>query len=471
MDEVSKRQLGNVSITQTGCIGLCQYEPIVEVYRPGAEKVTYINMTPEKAMEFIEELYIKCTANPWLVSTDRSHINGGYFRFAHIDIGGLNKHCQDASNELSYLCLRAMRYVKTNAPTIGVLLHQKTPDPLLYEACGLAAEGMGHPSFFNCETMYGMLRGRGAGNEGQSVYTREQILELGSPIGCVEPGVAGHQFGHTSSSFINLAECGNLALTNGVKNGKLITCDTGNATTFATFEDYYTAVKKHITCAIRQDQAGLLVAEELVAEKFALPTFTMFCRDGVKNGKDCTQGGAYMNVGATIQKLGFGTLIDSIAAVKKVVYDDKEVGIAEVRAAIEANFQGYETLRDKLMRAPKYGNNDNYADSIAVDIWSYFASEVRSLKTHLGAYADPAVQMVQANVAVGEGTRATANGRLAGTPLSDTMSATQQADIQGPTVAALSYGKMDHSVYSNGTLINMWISCSELIEKADSISS
>jgi formate C-acetyltransferase len=423
-------------------------------------------LTPEKAMEFIEELYIKCTANPWLVSTDRSHINGGYFRFAHIDVGGLNKRCQDASNELSYLCLRAMRYVKTNAPTIGVLLHQKTPDSLLYEACGLAAEGMGHPSFFNCETLYGMLRGRGAGNEGHSVYTKEQILELGSPIGCIEPGVAGHQFGHTSGSFINLAECGNLVLTNGVKDGKLITCETGDATKFATFEDFYAAVKTQILCAIRQDQAGLLVAEELVAEKFALPTFTMLCRDGVRKGKDCTQGGAYLNVGATIQTLGFATLIDSLAAIKKVVYEDKEATIAEVRAAIGANFQGYELLQAKLMRAPKYGNNDSYADSIAADIWSYFAHEVRSLKMYLGSYADPAVQMVQANVAVGVGTRATANGRLAGTPLSDTMSASQQADVHGPTGAALSYGKLDYSAYTNGTLINMWISGSELIEKA-----
>jgi len=431
-------------------------------------------LTPERAMEFIEELYIKLTANPWLVPTLVSLVLGGYFRYAHLDVGGLNEHRRDATNELSYLCLRAMRHVKTNSPTVSILLHQKTPDSLLYEACKLSAEGMGHPSYFNCETMYEMLNARSGGPTGKSPYTTEQILKYGGPIGCVEPGVAGHQYGHTDSAIINLAQCGTLAITNGVKGsrtmgygaGTVITCETGDATKFASFEDYYAAVKAQIAYAVKQGHASLIVAEKIISEKFALPTYTMLCRDAVLKGKDCTQGGAFCNIGPTIQSLGFGTLVDSLAAVKKVVFDEKKATMAQLKAAIEANFQGYEELRARLMRAPKYGNNDDYADNIAVDIWEFFANEVRLLKMYLGHYCDPAVQMVQVNVGAGFFTDATANGRLEFTPLSDTMSASQQADTHGPTAAAQSYGKLNCAAYTNGTLLNMWVSRSELIEEA-----
>lgn len=440
-------------------------------YRQGIADGT---LTPELAMEFIEELYIKLTANPWLVPTMTSFVVGGYYRYPHIDVGGLDEHRRDASNELSYLCLRAMRHVKTNAPSVSLLLHQKTPESLLHEACKLAAEGMGHPSFFDCGTMYHMLAARSGGPDGRSPFTPEQILKYGGAIGCVEPGVAGFQYGHTDSAIVNLAQCGTLAITNGVKGtrtmgygqGTVITCETGDATGFATFEEYDAAVKAQITCAIRQSHAALIVTEKIISEKFALPTFTMLCRDAVLKGKDCTQGGAVCNVGPTIQSLGFATLVDSMAAVKKVVFDDKAATMADVKAAIEANFQGYEELRALLMRAPKFGNDDDYVDTIAADIWEYFANEVRGLKMYLGHYCDPAVQMVQANVGLGFYTDATANGRLECTPTSDTMSASQQADTHGPTAAARSYGKLNCSAYTNGTLLNMWISRSELIEEA-----
>ena len=120
-------------------------------------------LTPEKAMELIEELYVRVTSNVWFQSTQMAYIFGGYYRYPHLDVGGLDENGRDASNELSYLCLRAMRYAKTTSPAVSLLLHQKTPDSLLYEACELAAEGMGHPSFFNCEGLYSMLEHRAGG--------------------------------------------------------------------------------------------------------------------------------------------------------------------------------------------------------------------------------------------------------------------------------------------------------------------
>ena len=431
-------------------------------------------LTPEKAMELIEELYVRVTSNVWFQSTQMAYIFGGYYRYPHLDVGGLDENGRDASNELSYLCLRAMRYAKTTSPAVSLLLHQKTPDSLLYEACELAAEGMGHPSFFNCEGLYSMLEHRAGGLEGYSHYTRKDILKFGSPIGCVEPGAEGLQYGHTDSGIINVAGAALMAVTNGVMPeesdnmfaGKLLTFESGAPGSFQTFEAFYDAVKAQIKYAIDEAHANLLICEKLLAEQFYLPTFTVLLEGALEKGKDATAGGAKVNVGPTMNMCGFGTMVDSVAAIKKVVFEDRAATLEEVCAACMQNFVGYEDLRTKLQAAPKYGNDDDFADAIAADLWKWFSTCTMRLKMYRGHYCDAAVQMVQSNVGYGAMTGATPNGRLAGMPLSDTMSATQQADTHGPTAAARSYGKLDFPAYTNGTLLNMWISQSELIEQS-----
>ena len=431
-------------------------------------------LTPEKAMELIEELYVRVTSNVWFQSTQMAYIFGGYYRYPHLDVGGLDENGRDASNELSYLCLRAMRYAKTTSPAVSLLLHQKTPDSLLYEACELAAEGMGHPSFFNCEGLYSMLEHRAGGLEGYSHYTRKDILKFGSPIGCVEPGAEGLQYGHTDSGIINVAGAALMAVTNGVMPeesdnmfaGKLLTFESGAPGSFQTFEAFYDAVKAQIKYAIDEAHANLLICEKLLAEQFNLPTFTVLLEGALEKGKDATAGGAKVNVGPTMNMCGFGTMVDSVAAIKKVVFEDRAATLEEVCAACMQNFVGYEDLRTKLQAAPKYGNDDDFADAIAADLWKWFSTCTMRLKMYRGHYCDAAVQMVQSNVGYGAMTGATPNGRLAGMPLSDTMSATQQADTHGPTATARSYGKLDFPAYTNGTLLNMWISQSELIEQS-----
>ena len=106
-------------------------------YKQGIEDGT---LTPEKAMELIEEMYIKVTSNVWFQSTQMAYIFGGYYRYPHLDVGGLDENGRDASNELSYICLRAMRYSRTTAPSVSLMLHQKTPESLLREACELLVE-------------------------------------------------------------------------------------------------------------------------------------------------------------------------------------------------------------------------------------------------------------------------------------------------------------------------------------------
>ena len=396
-------------------------------------------ITPESAMELIEEMYIKVTSNVWFQSTQMAYIFGGYYRYPHLDVGGLDENGRDASNELSYLCLRAMRYVKTTSPAVCLMLHQKTPDSLLREACELSVDGHGHPSFFDVETLYKMLENRGACANMHSNYTSFDIKKYGSPIGCVEPGVEGMQYGHTDSGIINVAGCIYAAVCDGKKAkgvdgtrcGQVVTYASGAPELFDTYEKFEKVCLDQIEYAIKEYNPN---------------------------------GGAKVNIGPTIQMSGFGTAVDSMAAIKKVVYTDHEATLRDVANAIEANFVGYEELRAKLIAAPKYGNDDDFADDIACRVWSFFGDTVNHLKMYRGNYCDAAIQMVQSNVGYGAMTGATPNGRLAGQPTSDTMSASQQADTNGPLAAARSYGKLDYTKYSNGTLLNMWISQSEMME-------
>lgn len=438
-------------------------------YKMGIEDGT---LTPELAMEFIEELYIKTTACANFQSTAVAYYFGGYYPYPHLDVGGLNGNRQDASNDLSYLFLRAMRYVKTTGPTVCLVLHQKTPDELLSEAIKLSAEGMGHPSYFDAETMFNMLRGRAAGMDGPSRYSEKDILEGGCSIGCVEPGVAGKQYGHTDAVMINIADAAIMALTGGIKPentdgygaGKLISFDSGDVSQYNAFDDYLLAVEEQIKWAIHEAHRNSLIIQKNYRDYFQLPLYSVVIENGIEQGIDIGSGSAKCMVGPCMAFIGYATLVDSLAAVKKVIFEDKAYTIQDLKVAIEKNFEGYEDLRIKLQNAPHYGNDDDYVDNLAVEIWNYFAITVRKLKNIFGQYIDPAVQMVQANVGFGALTGATPNGRLAGEPLSDCMSASQQADINGPTAAARSYSKLDYPLYTNGTLLNMWLSRSELVE-------
>ena len=427
-------------------------------------------LTPEGALELIEELYIRVNTNEWFLSSQMAYIFDGYYRYPHLDVGGLDENGQDASNELSYLFLRAMRYVRTTAPNISVMLHQKTPDSLLREACELAAEGIGHPSFFDVKALYTMLEHRAAGPEGHSNYSRKEIMKYGSPLGCVEPGVEGMQYGHTDAGIINVAGTALMAVTNGVMpiesdnifSGKLVTFPSGRPDQLSTFEAFYAAVKAQMKYAVEECHANLIICEKLLAEQFNLPTFTILLKGALEKGIDATAGGAKVNVGPTIQMVGFATMVDSVAAVKKVVYEDKEASLQEVCDACMNNFNGYDILRSKLLAAPKFGNDDDYVDDIAADLWKWFADCTIRLKMYRGHYCDSAVQMV-ANVGYGSLLGATPDGRLAGMPVSDTMSASPGADHHGATAAARSYRKLDYGAHANGTMLNMWISKKNMV--------
>jgi pyruvate-formate lyase len=421
--------------------------------------------------EMLEELYIKITNILALTTFQLAFYVGGYYRFQQLTVGGVDRYGNDASNEVSHLALQAMREVHTTAPSVALMLHPKTSDNLLYEAIMLASQGLGHPSFFNVETMWQMLMGRAAGLHGVSKYTFDEIRTGGVMIGCVEPGVQGMQYGHTDSAMMNFSGILSLVLNNGVKptkalgwgNGLQCGPKTGDPRDFKTFEEFFDAFKKQISYAIRELHAHMAVAEKIRAEEHYKPVYTIVTKGAIECGLDVEEGGAPIMVGPVTAVLGTADVANSLYNIKTMVYEKKEITMDELCKALDANFEGYELLREKLRNSPKYGNDLDEPDFLAREVLDFYAEETKKFKTYRGHYMDPSIQMVQANVGFGKLTWAQPNGKKAGVPLADTISAEQQTDKEGPTAALKSYGKLNHAGLTNGTILNMWISKSELV--------
>ena len=425
----------------------------------------------DSAREWLEEFYIKLTNVTWLLPTQLASYFGGYYRFQQLDVGGVDRDGNDASNELSRIAFRAMREVHTTSPNVALLLHQKTPDDLLYEAVMLAAQGMGHPSFFNCETMWQQLMGRAAGVAGSSKYTFDDIREHGVMIGCVEPGVQGMQYGHTDSGIINMSAVLTLVLNNGVKPpgaegwGAGVQCGpkTGDPREFKSFDEFYEAFKTQLSYAIKELHAHMIIGEKIRSEEHFKPVYTILTRGTIDRGLDVEEGGAPVNVGPVTAVLAAADVSNSLYNIKNFVYEKREITMDELLEALDADFKGHEILQQKLRNSPKYGNDIDDVDLIAVDVLDFYAEETKKLRTYLGHYMDPSIQMVQANVGFGRMTWAQPNGKNVGVPLADTISAEQQTDKEGPTAAIKTYGKLNHAALTNGTILNMWISKSELV--------
>lgn len=428
-------------------------------------------LNEDTAREWLEEFYIKVTNIIEITPTELAQNGRGYYRFQQLDVGGVDRYGNDASNKISYLVFQAMREVHTNSPSVSLLLHPKTPDDLLYEAVMLAAQGMGHPSFFNCETLWQQLMGRACGLNGQSKYTFEQIREWGAYIGCVEPGVQGMQYGHTDSGILSLGAVMNLTLNNGIKPkgargwGAGLRCgpQTGDPRKFKNFDEFFAAFKEQLAYAIKETHAYMIVGEKIRSEEHFKPIYTILTKGAIEKGLDVEEGGAPVNVGPVMAVVGTADVANSLYNIKTMVYENKEITMDELLKAIDANFEGYELLQQKLRNSPKYGNDLDGPDSLAREVLDFYARETKKYKTYLGHYMDPSIQMVAANVSFGKRIWALPNGKKAGMPMADTLSAEQHTDKEGPTAALKSYGKIDHAGQTNGTILNMWISGSELV--------
>jgi len=306
-------------------------------------------------------------------------------------------------------------------------------------------EGRGQPSIFNADAIVEELL-----RQGKSV----EDARNGGASGCVETGAFGKE-SYILTGYFNLPKVLEITLHNGLdpRTGKSIGTRSGDPLAFKSFEDLQNAFRQQLKYFIEIKLRGNNVIERLYAENMPVPFLSILIDDCIKKGKDYNDGGARYNTNY-IQGVGIGTITDSLTSIRHHVFTNRTMTMQDLLKMLSANFEGLEKTRLLFVnKTPKYGNDDDEADDIMRWVFDEFYSVVNGRKNTKGGVYRINMLPTTCHVYFGSVTNATADGRKAGTPLSEGISPVQGADRKGPTAVLKSAGKMDH-VRTGGTLLN-----------------
>jgi len=277
-------------------------------------------------------------------------------------------------------------------------------------------------------------------------------------VGCVEPNLAGRTAQWSDYGNYSFASPIEFALFNGVHqiSGDQLGLPTGDPENFKTFEEFYEAFKAQLADQFRWIVVQGNILEMLHRDLIPCPLNSSLMLDCVESGKEITRGGARYPCGPGTLAIGVADGLNSLAAIKKLVYDDKRLTMTELCEALAADFVGHEdVLAMCLNEVPKYGNDDDYVDSFAQDLLDFVVKEHRKYKTLHGSELMPSWYPVSSNVPQGLAIGALPSGRKATTPLADGCSPQQGTDKLGPTAILNSCSKFQHSDLHGGTLLNL----------------
>jgi len=370
---------------------------------------------------------------------------------AHLTLAGQTPDGGDATNDLSLLCLQVDRWVSRKQPNLSTRVHPATPDWYWKEIARTVRQGAGHPAIFNDSVIIPGLVDYGL----PEVLARDH-----AQVGCVEtylPGLAAPW----TDCYLNLAKCLELALSDGccMLTGTRLGPSTGDPRTFGTFESLFAAYERQVQDALYQMLAAKDGYDAVVSQIEPEPLNSAFVQDCLERGRDASDDGArYLLTGA--YGVGLGTTVDSLAAVKALVYDERLLGLDELLAALAGDFGGHERIHALCReRAPKYGNDDPRADGVAVHVVESFGRLMRAYPSpsphalHYGMLGS-----VTSHTKMGAATAASADGRRAGETLSDGGSPSQGANRRGPTATLRSLAKPDYRLVPGGAAINLMLS-------------
>ncbi len=404
---------------------------------------------PEQTLELIECLFIKFSELMLFVNVDTSKFYTGVPQWQNLNLGGRKADGQDATNDLSYLCLEAMMDLRIVQPDISVRVHADTPEAFLLKACELARLGTGHPKFYNEDVIAYSLACKGL----TLAESRDFAI-----MGCVEPRVQAKEGIHLTGGFINLPVALELALNNGVwrRTGKRIGLETGDPISFATFDDLQRAFEAQLAHMIRHMFVVDAIAEAAYSDLLCSPFLSALTEGCVESGRPLQKGGAIYNFGPAVNEIGVADVGDSLAAIKKLVFDDRKLTMAQLLEALACDFEGYEEVRGTLLHeAPKFGNDDDYVDLLTRDAVQFGNREVMKYHNIFGGQAQSGIIAVTSGIPFGAVVGALPSGRKAGQPLADNSSPSAGNDRLGPTAIARSVAKLDPAALRNGTLLNL----------------
>ena len=411
-------------------------------------------LTKEFALELIEVEYVKMN-NPTKLKDKGSMAvrNGRGFGGESLTIGGMDKDGNDATNDLTMLMLEGSAHTRMMNPWVCVRMHKDTPYELKVKAVECIRAGYGHPKLFNDEpAIKGMMR---------KGMTLEEARDY-CVVGCVEISLPGKEYGWHDAAYVNTPKMMEMVLNGGrsMNTGAQLGPDLGSLDTYQSFEEILESVDKQFEYWTDQMCSSLNIIDNAHRELKPLPYLSGFYQDCMDSGKDVTEGGAKYN-GTGPQASGMATCADELSTIKQLVFDEKRVTGAELLQAIRDNWEGHEKLY-ALVNSSKvhhYGNDDDYADELFKFMFECYCRHISGRKNPRGGIFSPGVYSVNANVAMGLNTNASVDGRKKGEAISDNMGPVHtdagSHDVSGPTALTNSLTKVDHSLATNGTLMNM----------------
>jgi len=413
-------------------------------YKKGLEDGT---MTREKAKELISCFWIKFNNQPAPPKVGVTALESGtYNDFTNINIGGIDKYGNDAVNEISYIILEVQEELHELQPGLSIHVSKVTPDDFVMAGARVIRQGHGYPSCFNPDTYTKELVRQGKSQEDANE---------GGCSGCIEVGAFGKE-AYILTGYLNTPKILEITLNNGIDpvSGKKLGLETGDPRTFMSYEQLYEAYHKQMVYFVNLKLAVNNYIERMFS-LYAPATFlSLFIDDCITKGKDYYSGGARYNT-TYIQCTGLGTITDCISTLKKHVFEDKKFTMDEILKAVSENFEGNEKMRQFIInRTPFFGNDDDYADSIAVKVYDDLVEAIEGHPNTRGGKTQLNMLSTTCHNYFGSVCGASCNGRLAKFAISDGTSPAHGADTNGPTSVIKSLSKLDQTK-SGGTLLNV----------------
>ncbi len=384
-----------------------------------------------------------------------------------ITVGGVKANGQDATNDLSYMFIEGIGHTRLPSPWLSVLVHNQMPEGLLIKACQLATLGTGQPQFVNNGVMVDQALARGTMG-GPSITLKD--ARNASPQGCFELVIPGKDSGYLYFRMPNMAACMEFVMTNGERRadtgqkkgapsryGPFEGIATGDPRQFKSFEEVQEAYCKQLAWMRRNIQIAGTENERKIIE-FTPTLYESALIEGcIEKGICREEGGAHYNFNNGGAPLGTTDAGDSLTTIRKLVFDDKKITMAQLCDALESNFEGHDDIRKMCSEVPKFGNDDDYADEQVAWVLHRWMVEFNQMKNLRGGHGCPGGSVMGTFVPEGKAIGALPSGRPAWEPLVDASSPARGRDVEGPTAVVKSMGKIDHEEILGGVTFNLRI--------------
>lgn len=401
----------------------------------------------EDAQELIDALWLKYSEWVWTISANTADYFAGYNQFQNLTVGGKTREGLNAVNELSYMALKATEEVKTHQPGLSVRIQADCPEEFMAAVTNLVSKGTGFPAIHNDSVGYQMLINAG--------YEPEDARDWNN-CGCVVPHY--RKTGEwTAAVNVNFGSALEYALNEGKSRmtGEQMGLPEKPSREFVSYEEVEKAFYRQFANLCKHSVIATIEAQKLHQEMVPRPFLSSCIESCLETGKDLSQGGAKYNVGPVITGIGLAVASNSLAVIKKLVFEGRETTMEELDRALSADWEGYEELRKKAREVPKYGNDDDYVDEIAIKMANWYYQEIHQYKDVFGSPFNTAFMGISNYIPMGRVLAATPCGRKNGEPSSEGVSPYVGSDKSTPLAAMRSAAKVNQEIHSGGTLLNL----------------